>query len=170
MSTQTLTQNPLGVLDQTSLSEKALSVFQRLETTQFLNVRKKLAKSGEVNPDRMEIVELEFKRFMALTYLVDGPVGMSSKEVDAYWHQFILFTRSYFDFCMTTFGRFIHHQPNTDEMAVDSTGKENFQNAYLAHFGEIPAIWLSEQPCTDCCSNDCSSIGDSCSGDHGQDE
>ncbi|MDN3581264.1 hypothetical protein [Mucilaginibacter flavus] len=33
-------------------------------------------------------------------------------EVDEAWHTFILHTRQYHDYCMVTFGRFIHHNPH----------------------------------------------------------
>jgi hypothetical protein len=164
-------QKPLGILNGIDLPEGTLAMLEKLETAQFSYVREKLSKSGEIAPERMDAVEIEFKKFMAISYLEDRPIGMSSKEVDAFWHQFILFTRSYFDFCMTTFGQFIHHQPNTSATPLEPAGSDNFRNAYTTYFGEIPEMWLkNEQPCTDCCSNDCSSIGDSCSGDHGQDE
>lgn len=35
-----------------------------------------------------------------------------SKEVDEAWHEFILFTRQYADYCIKKFGRFIHHVPD----------------------------------------------------------
>jgi hypothetical protein len=32
-------------------------------------------------------------------------------KIDAVWHHFILFTAAYADFCLTFFGKFIHHIP-----------------------------------------------------------
>jgi hypothetical protein len=40
-------------------------------------------------------------------------VAMPSQVVDELWHEFILFTRDYQDFCRTAFGRFLHHTPAT---------------------------------------------------------
>lgn len=34
-----------------------------------------------------------------------------TKEVDKVWHHFILNTRLYQQYCMATFGKFIHHTP-----------------------------------------------------------
>jgi len=39
-------------------------------------------------------------------------VAMPSKVVDAYWHEFILHTRAYNDWCELTLGRFLHHTPS----------------------------------------------------------
>lgn len=38
-------------------------------------------------------------------------IGMPSKVVDALWHEFILDTRAYHDFCSQAFGSFFHHLP-----------------------------------------------------------
>ncbi len=38
-------------------------------------------------------------------------VSMPSQIVDDLWHEFILYTRDYNDFCSNAFGRFLHHTP-----------------------------------------------------------
>ena len=38
-------------------------------------------------------------------------VSMPSKAVDAAWHEFILFTGYYRQFCQQAFGRFLDHTP-----------------------------------------------------------
>ncbi len=38
-------------------------------------------------------------------------VSMPSQVVDVAWHEFILFTRKYADFCQRALGRFLHHTP-----------------------------------------------------------
>lgn len=38
-------------------------------------------------------------------------VSMPSQAVDAAWHEFILFTREYEQFCAQALGRFLHHTP-----------------------------------------------------------
>ena len=38
-------------------------------------------------------------------------VGMPSKAVDDAWHEFIVMTREYADFCTKAFGRYLHHTP-----------------------------------------------------------
>jgi hypothetical protein len=38
-------------------------------------------------------------------------VSMPSQVVDDLWHEFILYTKSYQQFCQQAFGRFLHHTP-----------------------------------------------------------
>lgn len=48
-----------------------------------------------------------------LAYLKSGRrrVGMPSQVVDDLWHEFILYTRDYAEFCTQAFGHFLHHTP-----------------------------------------------------------
>lgn len=39
-------------------------------------------------------------------------IGMPSRVVDDAWHEFILMTRLYHQFCDRAFGRYLHHTPN----------------------------------------------------------
>jgi hypothetical protein len=39
------------------------------------------------------------------------PVSMPSQVVDVAWHEFILSTQAYEEFCQNAFGRFLHHMP-----------------------------------------------------------
>jgi len=41
----------------------------------------------------------------------DEIVGMPSQVVDVAWHEFILFTKEYENFCQKAFGKFHHHIP-----------------------------------------------------------
>ena len=47
----------------------------------------------------------------------DMVLGMPSKAVDAAWHEFILYTRDYTDFCQKALGEYLHHTPD-DAMSL----------------------------------------------------
>lgn len=48
------------------------------------------------------------------------PVGMPSRAVDQAWHEFILMSRHYTEFCRHAFGRYLHHAPeNTMRTSLD---------------------------------------------------
>lgn len=52
------------------------------------------------------------RQYFHVSFMADGRmVSMPSKAVDTAWHEFILFTRLYQDFCQKALGRFLHHTP-----------------------------------------------------------
>ena len=60
-----------------------------------------------------------------------------SVAVDMAWHEFILFTRSYHQFCETHFGRYIHHHPG-GEQAENQRQFIRTLRAYALFLGEPP--------------------------------
>jgi hypothetical protein len=52
----------------------------------------------------------EMKQYLASTQTTSGHRS-PSKAVDLAWHEFILFTRDYTEFCHQYFGCFVHHVP-----------------------------------------------------------
>jgi hypothetical protein len=60
---------------------------------------------------------------------------MHSLRVDHAWHEFVLFTHEYSDFCHRFFGRYMHHSPsNAPETEGDRARR-------TAHFGEFHAFY-----------------------------
>jgi hypothetical protein len=93
----------------------------------------------------------EVKRYLVLADLdQDCSWNMYSLRIDEVWHQFILFTRQYMEFCHRFFGRYIPHNPSNApkvEFArpVQKTTFEQFYARYLELFGEpLPAVWYDE--------------------------
>jgi hypothetical protein len=56
-------------------------------------------------------------------------VSMPSQVVDDAWHEFILSTRIYGDFCRRAFGYFLHHTP-AEAMATPTQAKEGIKRAW----------------------------------------
>jgi hypothetical protein len=56
-------------------------------------------------------------------------IAMPSKVVDDAWHEFILFTRSYKQFCHKALGRFLHHTP-TEAMHSPTLAQEGIRRAW----------------------------------------
>jgi hypothetical protein len=52
-------------------------------------------------------------------------VGMPSKAVDAAWHEFIVLTKAYADFCEKAFGKYLHHTPKA---MMDTPTKDALAN------------------------------------------
>jgi hypothetical protein len=60
----------------------------------------------------IELVERGLRQFFMACNRSPGQfVAMPSKVVDALWHEFILHTRAYKEWCDFTLGRFLHHVP-----------------------------------------------------------
>ncbi|HYD81418.1 MAG TPA: hypothetical protein VEC06_16545 [Paucimonas sp.] len=64
-----------------------------------------------LNEDQRLLVGKGLRQFF-LAHARSGKfVSMPSLAADELWHQFILYTRAYDDFCRKAFGRFMHHTP-----------------------------------------------------------
>ncbi len=93
----------------------------------------------------------EVKRYLVLTRM-DRDVAwqMSSTRVDEVWHQFVLFTREYAQFCDEHLGGFAHHRPS-NAPELPSTPRRapptfaSFGARYREVFGrELPPCWQDE--------------------------
>ncbi|MGB4772841.1 MAG: hypothetical protein WBP58_15355 [Chitinophagaceae bacterium] len=86
---------------------------------------------------------LEYKKFMYLAATADTMVS-PSEIVDQVWHQHLVFTRSYQDFC-DLLGKPVQHIPSTQnkgEFEKFRRAKERTMIQYREAFGEPPAaIW-----------------------------
>jgi hypothetical protein len=51
--------------------------------------------------------------YLACLYAGCSLIGMPSKAVDQAWHEMILMTRDYTEFCDRAFGRYLHHTPDS---------------------------------------------------------
>lgn len=78
-----------------------------------LFLRRKLRESyPHLLPKDVELVERGLRQFfMACNRSPGRFVAMPSKVVDTLWHEFILHTRAYKDWCDIALGRFLHHTP-----------------------------------------------------------
>jgi hypothetical protein len=98
----------------------------------------------------------EAKRYLVLAQS-DRSIAwqMHSLRVDEAWHQFVLFTVQYAQFCREHFGGFVHHAPSnsptdgTDSGVPRATFAE-FRDRYEQLFGDdLPMVWFDEQTVTD---------------------
>lgn len=56
-------------------------------------------------------------------------VSMPSQVVDVAWHEFILFTSNYAEFCNKAFGRFLHHSP-AETMQQTTIAQDGIKRAW----------------------------------------
>lgn len=109
---------------------------------------------------RTEAEELyrDLMRFMFLCG-TRSEVLAPSERIDLAWHEFLLFTKQYQEFCSRMFGFFVHHKPRTKKDNPRKSGKSPIANTLIAArevFGALSANWDFPQA-ADCfgCSYKC---------------
>ncbi|MCX2949972.1 glycine-rich domain-containing protein [Lentzea sp. NEAU-D7] len=88
-----------------------------------------------------------------------------SKKVDIGWHQFILNTKPYAEFCQRVAGHFIHHIP--DEFTAPRRERASVQEALAPTVKAItdaglpfhPDLWLSDTGSCSQCHDGCTDCG-----------
>jgi hypothetical protein len=76
----------------------------------------------ELTDGEWKLVEQGLREWFLCCASRDGQVlGMPSRLVDEAWHEFILDTRAYSEFCEAAFGEYLHHTPETS-MATPMSG------------------------------------------------
>jgi hypothetical protein len=103
----------------------------------------KLVAAGVVrSEEQARQLVLELQKYFWLSRRSGAPLPMSSALVDAAWHQFVLFTREYAEFCREHLGAFLHHGPTLAEgPPVAQRSPEEFAQRYEAAFGPLPPVW-----------------------------
>lgn len=125
-------------------------------------VKEKLMIEHKISSER-EFMEAftEFKKYVVLSRLYPNKrLAMPSRKVDEVWHQFILFTPQYHEFCEKFLGGYLHHVPKTSFTPGEPEDKNNFLRSYKETYGEVHRIWeptynnascWSSEGCVTCC-------------------
>lgn len=140
-----------AVLDRPVTDTEA--ALQRLEDLLDLgNVRMKLADTDEgagLAIDEIDLMEEEYRKFLALQLLHPGADIVPCEIVDEMWHRHILDTAAYREDCDAIFGQFLDHFPyfgmrgEADAKALNDAYAETLER-YRAAFGEPPPeTWIS---------------------------
>lgn len=95
----------------------------------------------EITESIPKILESDFKKWIALSIISPGTsFAPISREVDMYWHLFILHTKEYGEFCKTILGRYLGHQPTNEKIRNDvNKSGENTRVLFYELFG-VPGI------------------------------
>lgn len=111
------------------------------------------------SPAEAELLVREVKRYCVLVHEhPERSWQMHSLRVDEAWHQFILFTVQYQDFCERFFGRYVHHAPSNAPVPTLAEGAlperptatfPQFKDQYKDTFGEeLPDVWYDGRTLT----------------------
>jgi hypothetical protein len=96
------------------------------------------------------------KRYLYLC-VVEGKLLAPPSVIDQGWHEFLMYTKDYQDFCLRYFGKFVHHTPRLMLQPHPVLRVSDTNALARAHFGELSSNWRVY-------SNDCSPDYD-CNGD-----
>jgi len=103
---------PRGLTEIGMLDAEALTIAILLDDDRAGHaiVKQQLIKNGTHSLDEASRSETEFLQFTVLQQIAEGPVS-PSEVADGYWHQFILNTALYTNWCQRNLGRYMHHRP-----------------------------------------------------------
>jgi hypothetical protein len=106
------------------------------------------------NEDEARALFREVKRYLFLNRADQSKLWeMHSLRVDEVWHQFILFTRQYADFCTRYYGAYSPHSPSNAPVSAKNSARQKqvatfkeFHAYYEKVFGEpLPDHWYDER-------------------------
>ena len=103
----------------------------------------RLCKDLQLQINQAEDVLTELIKFLYLHKLQSARFT-PSKVVDEAWHVFLLFTRTYQEFCNTELGKFVHHEPGSEDVDSKTRFKGQYENTIemlKRHFGEADKKW-----------------------------
>jgi hypothetical protein len=86
-----------------------------------------------------DYAELRYRRFLCMHLLNPRLLLVPPPDIDAFWHQHILFTRAYAVDCDRLFGMYLHHSPATgdaEEAEMMQQGVMETARFYADTFGE----------------------------------
>lgn len=135
------------VEDQLTLARPA-PVMEALEYEAPFLIEKLVKERIVESADEAQALFDEAKKYIVLVRCDGSHIWeMHSLRVDEAWHQFILFTKQYSEFCERFFGRYVHHSPSN---SPDALAPPPVPVATFAEFGEryeelfgapLPAVW-----------------------------
>ena len=103
-----------------------------IEDFRFNNAigKKLVGKYPHLSPEQASLVLDGLRDYFYICSQANGKmVSMPSQVVDVAWHEFILFTRDYENYCKKTFRRFLHHTP-TEAMKTPTLAQEGIKRAW----------------------------------------
>jgi len=133
---------PVGYAGRVGFVQDALSRTEIAERFDFSPVLARYRREHGFSQAVAEDHRRELVRFLAMCATAGrhGCVYGMMGVVDELWHTFVIFTREYARFCDEVAGRFLHHVPEPDGVATQST-----IDHYLAFLEDYEKVY-GEQP------------------------
>jgi hypothetical protein len=109
-------------------------------------MRRVAAAHPELRPDELRRVEEGLREWLICCIHRRGALlGMPSQAVDWAWHEFILNTPAYHEFCRRAYGEYLHHLPESDMSVSMGQGLEEtvlaWDRSAAREKREAPSLW-----------------------------
>ena len=129
-----------GILFLTIIAALVYALFRARKTSQLAYIdkyqfhsaiRNKLSdKYPHLSPSDVNLVFDGLREYFHICHKANKRmVAMPSQAVDIAWHEFILFTKAYDNFCQKALGRFLHHTP-TEAMKTATLAQDGIKRAW----------------------------------------
>ena len=116
--------------------------------------------------EQAEALFKDTKRFLLLCgcFRSRGPLSPTA-AIDNGWHEFLMFTKDYQEFCEQYFGGFLHHSPFVPWIAEKPGGIYRTYRLAREVFGsDLSQNWMLAELCTDVVEASNCSCGGGCGG------
>ena len=110
---------------------------ERIRSAGLLKVRKRYMERYHKDENVAVLAESEFCKFAALHFLEPDLILAPSGFVDEFWHEYVLDTKGYRQFCDEIFGSFWEHNPTVTAEEAMPFYRETLA-MYERYFGEKP--------------------------------
>lgn len=139
------------------------SALERVLAYEHPEMIERLKRKLKVDPQSALELFTDVKKYLYLV-ATSGQKLAPPPDIDAGWHEFLMYTRDYADFCRTHFDSFVHHAPDPVLRPRLVLNVVDTVNAASAAFGPLSRNWRVENS-TECSpDSDCHGDG-SCGGD-----
>jgi len=132
---------PLGLRTDLTLDPDQRQAVERIAAFDFAPIRARLQRSTPIAPAVLDLMILEFRRFLAMYAIARRPLPMFSHAVDEVWHVTLLFSRHYARLCEEAFGEFLHHDPAIEPWSNPADRWEEFARLYTRMYGRLGTLW-----------------------------
>jgi len=92
-------------------------------------VLERTRKDLNINANELQHIKIDFFDYM-ITVQKYKNVEMISKTTDALWHNLILDTEAYLDFCLNYVGFFVHHKPHLESKNLSYSDMKELSKKY----------------------------------------
>jgi len=120
------------------------TAWETVHSYEHKNLLLRIMRKCEVSESQAEELFTDLKRFL----FVCGQQGRSSfvptRSIDKAWHEFLMYTKDYDEFCAKYFGRKVHHNPNELKAVADHLAIARTLKAARDAFGDsaLKGNWI----------------------------